>query len=179
MSEQTYIARDEWLADTAGQGDVATMSRLERALRDFHDYYERLNDVKWGAAVARSGDMELYRAYGEALQDAERMKSRIEAALGAWDKVKGMVGLNGLPLIPLAIAAGLIAAIAALVSAGNSFIRKADIRLAMNADPDLTYEQAAAQVDRDSRSDFGRVVDLAHLALTGGLLYLAYRFFRG
>lgn len=177
---QTYIAKDEYMAaapEVSADGN-ATMSRLERSIRDFDDYYQQLTDVRFGARIARAHDLELLRAYGDEVMRAETMKRRLESALGAWETVKGWVGLGALPLIPLAIAAGFIAAIGGLVSTGRAFIRHTEIRLALNEDPDLTYEQAVAQVERTTQGAFGRAIDTAQWGLAAFVLWAVYRAFQ-
>ncbi len=180
MSTQTYIPRDEYLAATPAvtPGAGVEMSRLEQALKDFNDYYERITDVGFGARIGRSGDNQLMLAYGQERQRAEDMKQRIESVLGAWDTVKGWVGLGALPLIPIAVAIGLTAAIIAAVRAGRSFMRSADIKVAMLADPELTFEQAAAAVDAANRGSFEKAIDLAQWGVGAFVVWMIFRYLR-
>ena len=184
MSRQTYIARDDFLAATPAQtSQPEEMSQLEKALRDFHDYYERLNDPHFSAAIDRLAGTpkgnDTVREYLNQVHRAEVMKQRIERALGVWDSVKDAIGLGALPLIPIAVALGLTAAIVSLVSAGRAFLRNAEIQLAMNADRQLTYEEAAAQVDRASASPLAKAADALQWGVGAFVVYMVFKYLRG
>ena len=181
---QTYIPRNEFIgaAPESAANDGAEMSKLERALKDFNDYYERLTDVRFGAKIGRAtGTPEgnaLNVAYGAELAKAETTKRRIENVLGVWESVKDMVGLGALPLIPIAVAVGLTAAIAGAVNTGRRFLRHADIELAMRADPELTYEQAAQSVDSASKGSLEKVVDLAQWGVGAFVVFMIFKYLR-
>ena len=184
MSRQTYIPRDEYLAapPAPAQTGGAEMSRLERALKDFNDYYEQITDIRFGARIGRlagtAAGNALNLEYGRQLQKAEDTKRRIESVLGAWESVKSMVGLGALPLIPIAVALGLTLAIAGVVSVGRRFLRHANIELAMTADPDLTFEQAAAAVDSASRGYLQKTLDLAQFGVTAFVVWMVLKYVR-
>lgn len=161
-------------ADNADQG---TISRLANAITEFRASYEKLADVRYGAAIARTHDNQLMHDYGAALAKAERMKDRIEAVTGAWDNIKQWTGLAAFPLIPIAIAAGLLLAVIGAIATINNFIRHADIRLAIQQDPELTYDEAAEQVDRESQSDFGKALDVAQLGFWAIGAFILYKIF--
>lgn len=161
----------------AEAADTGTVSRLTNAVEDFRQYFERLHDIKWGAQISRSGDNQLIHDYGKALYDSERMKDRIEAVTGAWEGIKQWAGLAAIPLIPIAIALGLIAAISTAVLSIRSFMRRADIVLAIKQDPALTYEQAANQVDARQQSTIGKALDVAQLGFFAVLAFVAYKLF--
>lgn len=177
---QTYIPRDEFMGASpeAASTEGPEMSKLETALKNFNDYYEQITDIHFGARIGRSHDNQLMLEYGRELQKAEDMKRRIESVLGAWDSVKSWVGLGALPLIPIAVALGLTAAIAAAVQTGRSFLRTANIRLAMQADPELTFEQAASAVDSASRGYLEKTLDLAQLGVTAFVLWMVFKYVR-
>lgn len=161
-------------AEAAGTGTIA---RLTNAVEDFRTHYDKLTDYRYGAAIARLKDLKLYTEYGEQLAAAERMKDRIEAVTGAWDKIREWAGLAALPFVPIAIALGLIAAITGVVASIRSFMRRADIKLAIKQDPTLTYEQAADQVERAQQGVFGKALDVAQLGLFAVLAFVAYQLF--
>ena len=121
------------LGETAA--DTGTIARLTNAIDEFKQHYDRLTDISYGASIARLKDLQLYTDYSNQLAAAERMKSRIEAVTGAWEGIKQWAGLAALPLIPIAIALGLIAAITGAVVTLRSFLRRADIALAIKQDP--------------------------------------------
>lgn len=154
-----------------------TVGRLAQAVEDFRRYYDKLTSVKYGGAIARTKDVELYRAFGNELAKAEKMKGRIEAVTGAWENIKQWAGLGALPLIPIVIALGLITAIAAATSSIRAFMRVADIRMAMQRDPQITYEQARDQVDKEQQSDFGKALDIAQLGFYALLAFIGYKLF--
>ncbi len=158
------------MAETAGQ---STIARLVNVTEEFRRYYDRLTDTRYGAAIARLRNLELYTEYGNQVAAAERMKERIEHVTGAWDQIKQWAGLAAIPLIPIAVALGLIVAISATVMSMRFFMRRADIALAIEQDPSLTYEQAADQVERSQQGTFGKAVDVARIALllTGAFLF--------
>lgn len=157
--------------------DTGTVGRLAQKVDEFKQYYEKLADVRYGAAIARLGDNKLMQEYGNELAAAERMKDRIEAVTGAWENIKQWAGLAAVPLIPVAVALGLIAAISGAVVGIRSFMRRADIALAIKQDPNLTYAEAAKQVDRAHQGTFGRALDVAQLGFFAVLAFLAYQLF--
>lgn len=161
----------------ATAADSGTVARLATVVERFQQQYERLHNVKWGAQISRSGDNQLIHDYGKALYDSEKMKDRIEAVTGAWEGIRQWAGLAALPLIPIAIALGLIAAVTASVMALQSFLRRADIVLAIKQDASLTYEQAAAQVDARAQGTIGKALDVAQLGLFAVLAFVAYKIF--
>lgn len=154
-----------------------TVGRLAQAVDQFRRYYDKLTSVKYGAAIARTKNVELYRAFGNELAKAEKTKGRIEAVTGAWENIKEWSGLGALPLIPIAVALGLIAVIAAATSSIQGFMRAADIRIAMQRDPDLTYERARNQVDKEQQSSFGKALDVAQLGFYALLAFIGYKLF--
>ena len=139
--------------------------------------------MRYGAAIGRlAGTPEgnaLNVEYGRALRDAETMKDRIEAVTGAWQNVKSWSGLAAIPLVPIAIAFGLLAAITGAIATIDKFTRRADIALALERDAGLTYEEAAAQVDATTQSDFSKAIDVAQLGLYALLAFVAYKLFKG
>ena len=157
--------------------DTGTVARLTSAVEDFRQDYERLHDIKWGAQISRSGDNQLIHDYGKAMWDSEKMKNRIEAVTGAWEGIKQWAGLAALPLIPIAIALGLIAAISTAVLSIRSFMRRADIVLAIKQDPSLTYKQAAGQVDARAQGTISKALDVAQLGFFAVLAFVAYKLF--
>jgi len=161
----------------AEAASTGTIARLTNAVEDFRQNYERLTDYRYGAAIARLHDLQLYTEYGNQLAAAERMKDRIEAVTGAWENIKQWAGLAAIPLIPIAIALGLIAAITAAVTTIQGFMRRADIKLALERDPELTYEDAADQVDRESQGTIGKALDVAQLGFFAVLAFVAYQLF--
>jgi hypothetical protein len=157
------------------QADQGTVERLANVVDEFREYYDRLTSVKFGAAVAHSKNVQLYRDYGEELARAETLKRRIEYVTGAWASIKEWAGLAALPLIPIAIAVGLIATVTAGVVSIRAFLRRADITLAIQQDPTLTYEQAADQVDTAHQGAFGDALDLARMGMYLVGAFLIYR----
>ena len=85
--------------------------------------------------------------------------------------------MAALPLIPIAIALGLIAAITAAVVTLRSFLRRADIALAIKQDPALTYKQAAGQVDARAQGTIGKALDVAQLGFFALIAFVAYQLF--
>ena len=177
----TYRLNDGQYLGTVG--DPAEMSKLERTIRDFDDYYKRLTSVRYGAKIGRlAGTPEgntLNREYGEQLARAESTKRRIESVLGAWDSVKGAVGLAALPLIPIAVAIGLTAAIAGAVQTGRAWMRRTDIRLAMQATPELSYEEAAAIVDAQSKGSLEKAIDAAQIGISAFVIWMVFKYLKG
>jgi len=160
------------MAETADTGLIA---RVAGAVDEFRAYYERLADVRYGAAIARLHDNQLMHDYGKELIAAEAMKDRIEYVTGAFDNIKQWAGLAAIPLVPIAIAAGLLAAVSAGTLAVRTFMRRADIALAIKQDPTLSYEDAAGQVDRTQQSTFGKALDVAQLGIFAVIAFVAYQ----
>ena len=161
-------------AEAAGSG---TISRLTNAVEEFRQYYDKLTDVHYGAAIAHLHDNQLMHDYGKEVIAAEAMKDRIEAVTGAWDRLRQWAGLGALPLIPIAIALALLAALAGAIAAIRTFMRRADIALALKQDPTLSYEQAADQVERAQQGTFGKALDVAQLGFYAVLAFVAYQLF--
>lgn len=162
------------MAETAGS---STIARLTNVVEEFRQYYDKLHNVSYGAAIARLHDNQLMHDLGKELIASEEMKDRIEAVTGAWERIKQWSGLAALPLIPIAIAAALIAAITGAIYSIRSFMRRADIRLALERDPDLTYDDASRQVDRAQQTTFGKALDVAQLGLFAVIAFIAYQLF--
>ena len=133
--------------------------------------------MRYGAAIARLHDNQLMHDYGRELIAAERMKGRIEAVTGTWENIKQWAGLSAIPLIPIAIAAGLLTAVVGAITTIRTFMRRADIALAIKQDPNLSYEDAAKQVERSQQGTFGKALDVAQLGLFAVLAFLAYQLF--
>lgn len=163
-------------AEAAGTG---TITRLTNAIEEFRTYYDRITNVRYGASIARLGDNQLLHDLGAEINRAEEMKRKIEAVTGAWQNVREWAGLAALPLIPVAIALGLIAAITGAVLSIRTFMRRADIALAIKQDPSLTYEQASNQVEKATQGTFGKALDVAQLGLFAVLAFVAYQLFKG
>lgn len=160
------------MSEAADQGLI---ERLAGIVDEFREYYDKLTSVKWGARLARSKDVQLYREYGEQIAKAEALKRKIERVTGAWQGIKEWAGLGALPLIPVVVAIALTAAVTAGVVSIRSFIRSADIRMAVLQDPQLTYEEAADQVDKAQQSEFGKAIDLAQTGMYLVGAFIAYR----
>lgn len=181
MTEVYRLNDGQYLGEaTADQGTIA---RLVSSVTDFRERYDKLADVRYGAAIGRlAGTPEgnaLNIEYGRALRDAGVMKDRIEAVTGAWQNVKSWSGLAAIPLVPIAIAFGLLAALTGAIATIDKFTRRADIALALERDAGLTYEEAAAQVDATRQSDFSKAIDVAQLGLYALLAFVAYKLFKG
>lgn len=162
------------MAEAAG---LSTIGRLANVVDEFRLYYDKLTDYRYGAAIAHLKDNQLMHDYGAEVIAAERMKDRIEAVTGAWERIKEWAGLAAIPLIPIAIAIGLIAAVTGAVVSIRAFMRRADIALAIKQDPSLSYEQAAGQVERAQQGTFGKALDVAQLGFFAVLAFLAYQLF--
>ncbi len=160
------------MAEAAG---TSTVQRLLNSVEEFKQYHARLTDYRYGAAIARTHNNQLMHDYGAEVVKADETKRRIEAVTGAWDRVKEWSGLGAIPLVPVAIAVGLIAAVTAAVISIKDFMRRADIALAMERDPALTYEAAATQVDKTTQGPVGKALDIAQLGLFTALAFMAYR----
>ena len=161
-------------AEAAG---TSTIARLTDVVENFRAHYDKLTDYRYGGAIARLKDLRLMTEYGDQVAAAERMKGRIEAVTGAWDRIREWAGLAALPLIPVAIALGLIAAVGGAIVSIQGFMKRADIRLAMERDPNITYDQARDQVERTTQSTFGKALDVAQLGLFAVLAFVAYQLF--
>lgn len=159
------------------EAGTSTISRLTNVVEEFRTYYDKLTDYRYGAAIAHLKDNQLMHDYGKEVIEAEAMKDRIEAVTGAWERIKQWAGLGALPLIPVAIALGLIAAVTGAIYSIRSFMRRADIRLAIEQDPDLTYQEASQQVDRAQQTTFGKALDVAQLGLFAVIAVIAYQLF--
>lgn len=157
--------------------DTGLIAKLANSADEFRELYDKLTDYRYGAAIARTKDVKLYLEYGEQLAKAESLKRKIETVTGAWQNIKQWAGLAALPLVPIAVAVGLTAAITGGIIAIRSFMRRADIQLAIRQDPTLTYDQAAKQVDTATQSEFGKALDIAKLALYLGGAFFVYRLF--
>lgn len=156
---------------------TSTIDRLANVVENFRAHYDKLTDVSYGAAIARTKDLALYTEYGNQLAAAEKMKDRIEAVTGAWEKIKEWAGLAAIPFIPVAIALGLIAAVGGAIVSIQAFMKRADIRLALDRDPALTYEEARDQVERSTQGTIGKALDVAQLGLFAVLAFVAYQLF--
>jgi hypothetical protein len=161
----------------AGTADSGTIARLTNVVEEFRQYYDKLHNVSYGAAIARLGDNQLTHDFGKELYASEAMKDRIEVVTGAWDRIKEWAGLAAIPFIPIAIALGLIAAVTGSIVAIRTFMRRADIALAIKQDPTLSYEQAADQVERAQQGTFGKALDVAQLGFFAVLAFIAYQLF--
>jgi hypothetical protein len=161
-------------AEAASGGTIA---RLRDVVENFRQDYDKLTDVRYGAAIARLQDNQLMHDYGAEVIRADAMKDRIEAVTGAWERLKEWSGLGAFPLIPIAIALALIAAVAGAITSIRTFMRRADIRLAIQQEPTLTYDQAADQVDRRAQGTIGKALDIAQLGFYAVLAFLAYQLF--
>lgn len=159
------------------EAGTSTISRLTNVVEEFRSYYDKLTDYRYGAAIAHLKDNQLMHDYGKEVIEAEAMKDRIEAVTGAWERIMQWAGLGALPLIPVAIALGLIAAVTGAIYSIRSFMRRADIRLAIEQDPDLSYQEAAQQVDRSQQTTFGKALDVAQLGLFAVIALIAYQLF--
>ncbi len=93
------------------QATYSTIERLQNVVEEFRSYYDKLHDVRYGASIARLNDNQLTHDLGKELRESEAMRDRIEAVTGAWERIRQWAGLAALPLIPVAIALGLIAAV--------------------------------------------------------------------
>lgn len=160
------------MAEAADRGLIA---RLTNAVDEFRQYYDRLADVRYGAAIARLHDNQLMHDYGKELIAAEKIKDRIEAVTGAWHNIRQWAGLGAIPLIPIVVISGLLSVIGGASYTIVRFMRRADIALAMREDPELSYEQAAGQVQRAHQGIFGRTLDVAQLGLWILGAFLVYR----
>ena len=159
------------------EAGTSTIERLTNVVEEFRTYYDKLTDYRYGAAIARLKDNQLMHDYGKEVIEAEAMKDRIEAVTGAWQRIKQWAGLGALPLVPIAIALGLIAAVTGAIYSIRSFMRRADIRLAIKQDPDLSYQDAARQVDQAQQSTFGKALDVAQLGLFAVIAFIAFNLF--
>lgn len=157
--------------------DTGLVAKLANAVDEFRQQYEKLSDYRYGAAIARTGDAQLMHDYGKAVNDAESLKRKIEYVTGAWQNIKEWAGLAALPLIPIAVAFALTTSVTGGIIAIRSFMKRADIALAIRQDPSLSYEQAAKQVDATTQSDFGKTLDVVKLALGLAGAFLVYRIF--
>lgn len=148
------------------------LGRLARAIVDFQDRLTALESLQpriFGTGVPQATQAK----YAEVLQAARKTKARIEATENLWQRAKEFVGLGVVPLIPLAVVAALIAAIALSVRAINGFMDRQEIRALMAQNPGMSYDQAAGKVKPPGTTK--RALNVVNLALWVGGGFLALR----
>jgi hypothetical protein len=164
MAESTVSAKD--------------LSVLGRAVADFQQRYALLSSVSYGAKIARMNDNALSQEYGNTLARMDQIKRAIDSIEGAWTRAKEWAGLGALPLIPIAVAAGVTATVIAGVSAMDSFFQRAGVAEIRKDNPGITFEQALVRYEKATASTFEKTLDTAQLAmiLAGAVgLYLLLR----
>jgi hypothetical protein len=161
--------------------EVATtkdLSVLGRAVSDFKQRYELLSSNAYGAKIARMNDNVLSLEYGQTLARMNQIKNAIDSVEGAWTRAKEWAGLGVLPLIPIAIAAGVTASVIAGVSAMDKFFQRAGVAEIRADNPGMTFEAALSRYEKATASTFEKTLDTAQLAmiLAGAVgLYLLLR----
>jgi len=146
------------------------LGRLAHSILKLQDRITQLHLLEM--PILKTGDDALYRDWSKMIADAYATKQRVEKYEGLWEQAKSMVGLGALPLIPIAVVAGLIASIAYTLHAINNFMDRQEIRALMLDNPGLSYESAAAQVNPPGATDKALNLGRAALWVGGGFIAL-------
>lgn len=157
--------------------DVSTLDKFRNVVTDFNTRYALLSSNGYGAKIMRTNDSALMQEYGNTLAQMRTVKSGIDNVMAAYQGLKSFVGLGVIPLIPLAVIAGVTIAATTALATMNTFMKRAGIKELQAENPQLSITQAAAVYDQQSQSVFGKAIDLAQMALWIGGAFLVWKLF--
>lgn len=180
----------------ASPSDVSQLQRLKDRVAEFLSARQHLLEI--GPAVARSDDEQLMAEYGELLERADFLESKISAATSAVDQVirwgRGALGLDGVRelgqlgvvwFLPATVIAGAVALIGYWLADYAKFARKfreqqriAEQLRQQGVDPAEAERQAAAAVAQTVPSWLAPLttpLGLAALVVGGYLVWRASR----
>lgn len=187
---QIIAARESGASDS----DLSIIANLKERAREFEA--ARLELTRMGPAVARTNDYDLMVEYGELVNRADSIKSKIATAMQAIDSsirwargtfgVSGMATLSSLGLVwflPAAVIAAAIAVIGYWINDYMKFSQRFDQQAriaselqAQGMDPSEANRQAAAAVAATAPAGFftglgGNIAIWAALLLVGALAF--------
>ena len=157
--------------------DPSMMEKMRNIVTDFNNRYALLSSNAYGAKIFRTGDSALMQDYGNTLARMTKVKKGIDYTLNNYSALKSFIGLGVIPLVPIAVVAGLTAIVLTALTTMNTFMKRAGIKELQAENPKLSITQAAAVYDSQSQSVFGKAVDLAQLALWLGGAFLLWKVF--
>lgn len=189
------MADDLDLARQAGasESDLEVIRQFKERAQDFA--LSEANLHKLGVAVARMGDAELEKEYGDLVARADWIRSKIQAVTQAIDNAirtaKSILGLQGLNavgqlgawFIPIAVIVGAVAIIGYWLADYAKFVRKLQEReqiaadlVAQGVDPQAAELQASRAISESTRGglfnvDFSSPIVIALLIGAGIWLY--------
>lgn len=157
--------------------DVSALDKFRNVVLDFNTRYALLSSNAYGAKIFRTGDNGLMQDYGNTLAKMRTVKSGIDNVMAAYQGLKSFVGLGVIPLIPIAIIAGVTLAATAALTTMNTFMKRAGIKELQAENPKLSITQAATLYEQQTQSVFGKAVDLVQMALWIGGAFLLWQVF--
>lgn len=157
--------------------DVSALDKFRNVVTDFNVRFRLLSSNGYGAKIMRTNDSALMQEYGNTLAQMRTVKSGIDNVMAAYQGLKSFVGLGVIPLIPVAIIAGITIAATTALATMNTFMKRAGIKELQAENPNLSIDQAATLYDSQSQSVFGRAIDLAQMALWIGGAFLLWQIF--
>lgn len=155
--------------------DKQELSKFAQAVADFKKRLAVLESPAYGAAIARTGDSELMQDYGNTLARARQIDAAIDSVKNAYDGLRDFVGLSAIPLIPIAIVAGITATVLGGIKMIDSFMIRADAKRIVNDNPDMEWDRALELAKNRNQSAFEKTLDTVQLALILGGAFLLYR----
>lgn len=157
--------------------DVSALDKFRNVVTDFNSRYALLSSNGYGAKIMRTNDSVLMQEYGNTLAQMRSVKSGIDNVIAAYQGLKSFIGLGVIPLIPIAIIAGVTIAATTALATMNTFMKRAGIKELQTENPKLSIGQAAALYDSQSQSVFGKAIDMVQMALWIGGAFLLWQMF--
>lgn len=157
--------------------DVSTLDKFRNVVKDFNARYTLLSSNAYGSKILKTNDSALMQEYGNTLARMTTVKGGIDNVMAAYQGLKSFVGLGVIPLIPLAVIAGVTIAATAALTTMNTFMKRAGIKELQAENPTMSIAQASAVYDQQSQSVFGKAIDLAQMALWIGGAFLLWKMF--
>lgn len=157
--------------------DVSTLDKFRNIVTDFNSRYALLSSNAYGAKIARTNDSLLMQEYGNTLARMTVVKNNIDNVISAYQGLKSFVGLGVIPLIPLAVLAGVTIAVTTALKTINTFMKRVGIKELQAENPAMSISRAAALYDSQSQSVFGKAIDVVQMALWIGGAFLLWTFF--
>ena len=152
------------------------LSKLQQAVKDFKDRYAIFSSTSYGAQIARSGDNELMQEYGNVLAKARAINTAVDTFANKWAGMKEYIGLAAVPIVPIAIVAGISATVLGGVVLIDRFMKKAGVKQIQKDNPGITYEAAVQRYNTLHTSTFEKALDTAQLAMLLGGAFLLFWF---
>ncbi len=157
--------------------NVSTLDKFRNVVTDFNTRYAVLSSNAYGAKIARTNDSALMQEYGNTLMRMTFIKNNIDNVISAYQGLKSFVGLGVIPLVPIAVLAGITIAVTAALNTINTFMKRAGIKELQAENPTLSIGQAALIYDKQSQSVFGKAIDMVQMALWIGGAFLLWQIF--